>query len=251
MYSDYVNVVKDNLDKLPNEWTFKGNSNYTTILENASKELGNQYIEVIGEEILNYIKYIYNNDKYGNPIKNYFKFLNIIIECSPSNFRYIYHAMLILKYLISINKKEVDIIEIGGGYGGLCYYLMKLSKYYNIIIKSYHIFDLKDVSKLQKLYIDNIIPDNNITTSSLDDDYSYLKEKSFLISNYAFSELSEEYRKIYEEKVISKYISNGFMVWNNCKIYKFINKELREFRIEIEHPNSNYSNAMTNCFVYF
>ena len=57
--------------------------------------------------------------------------------------------MLILKYIKEFDLKDLNIIEIGGGYGGLCYYLKNIAELYNINISSYTIFDLEFVNNLQ------------------------------------------------------------------------------------------------------
>ena len=246
-YSNYIQIIDNNLNLQPNDWYFKSNSVYNEILEHVDFNYGNEYLNYIIKEFkdifynnLNYFIDLANtNDLYGKTIKyNYNNFCN----CSPSNLRYICHSLLIWSHIKNINNNNIDIVEIGGGYGGLCFYIKKLCHLFNINIKSYNIFDLKSVSILQQKYL-NILNINDVTTSSLNDDF-ILNPNSFLISNYGFSEFSKSVQNEYIDKVISKYISNGFLTWNFIPIYKFIDKE---FKIEAEQP----STSPNNFYIYF
>lgn len=137
--------------------------------------------------------------------------------------------------------KEVDIIEIGGGYGGLCFYLYKLSHIFDIIIKTYSIFDLEYPLKLQKKYLEfnNM---NNVQYLQLQDDNlnDKVKINSYLISNYAYSEIPLEIQKEYTDKVLNPYVSHGFLTWNMINIYQFIN--YKRVTIEREYPSTCYNN---------
>jgi hypothetical protein len=135
----------------------------------------------------------------------------------------------------------VDIIEIGGGYGGLCFFIHNLSKLFNIKIKSYTIFDLKEVSILQKRYVK--LHGIDINTYHIDDIWT-LNSNSYLISNYAFSEIPNELQKQYTERILNKYISYGFLIWNFIPLYDFI--ENKKIIVENERP----SEVSTNKFVY-
>jgi hypothetical protein len=59
------------------------------------------------------------------------------------------------------------------------------------------------------------------------DSVQNLKENSFLISNYAFSEISMELQNRYTNAVLNPYVSHGFLCWNFIEVYKFIeNKQI-------------------------
>ncbi len=128
MYDSYIEVIKKNLLLNHNNWYFKSNEDYRYILEHVSFELGNKYLDEI---ILNFKdfynenkKYLINicetNDLYGQAEKTYFD--NFCL-CSPSNIRYIFHSLLILKHMEKNSLNNIDVVEIGGGYGGLCLFL--------------------------------------------------------------------------------------------------------------------------------
>lgn len=246
-YSLYEKTIFKNLLLDKDEWYFKSDKSYTEILEHVSFESGLKYLLLI-EDKFNFIytnnkEFIidicYLNDKYGKTIKQNFK--NFCC-CSPSNIRYIFHALLILEHLIKINLNNIDIVEIGGGYGGLCLFLYKLSTLFNITINSYSIFDLNEPMKLQKKYLE--IHNIPINTISLDDENIKLNKDSFLISNYAFSEISMSLQKLYKEKVIDPFISHGFLTWNIINIYKFTD---RDITYEKEYPETGNN----NLYVYF
>ena len=142
-YSTYVNALctSNNLAG------FKSNPNYTYILEHVSKNQGEEYLKCIlsltkitTDEI---IKFCALNDAIGNPKKE--KYDNLIISVSPTSLRYIFHSHLILTYMKKINNLKVDIIELGGGYGGLCLSLYHFSHKYGIHINSYKICDLSNI----------------------------------------------------------------------------------------------------------
>ena len=212
--------------------------NYTQgvlFLKKIKKDFGDIY-NTHKKYILDTIK---TNDSIGKPNVNDFE----DIICSPSSLRYTLHCLLIFSHMVKHGLKEVDIVEIGGGYGGLCFFLHSLSKIYNIKIKSYTIFDLKEVCSLQEKYLEKLkIP---VKTFQLDSDFK-LEQNSFLVSNYAFSEFSDPIRNKYTEKVLNKYISHGFLCWNYRKIYNFINKP---FTSVSEDPNTGCKNNNRYVFI--
>ena len=117
---------------------------------------------------------------------------------------------------------KFNIVEIGGGYGGQC---KIISDYFKI--KKYVIYDLPEVNKLQKKYL-NKFNINNIFLKSFK---SIEKEDDcdIIISNYALSECNKNIQDVYFNNVIN-YSKMGFMIWNETKgsytyedIYKMYN----------------------------
>ena len=160
MYNNYQEIILSQVHDNPTEWNFKSNIYYQEILEHVSETQGYDYLNTI----INKFGTFYNtyktdlvnmckeNDLYGKPVK--FVFCNFT-ECSPANLRYILHSLLILEFIINKNLNNIDFIEIGGGYGGLCFFLNKISILFNISINSYTIFDLYGPCKLQEKYLKN------------------------------------------------------------------------------------------------
>lgn len=237
MYDNYTNYIKSFIHDEISEWKFKSDPHYNSILEHLSKTQGDNYLF----EISNRFNVFYNtntpllielcklNDSCGSPTKH--DFLNFA-NCSPTNLRYILHSLLILTFMNESNLNNVDIVEIGGGYGGLCFFIYRLSHLFNIHISSYSIFDLQEPLLLQKKYLENLNV-NNVNFTGLDD-LENIKQNSFLISNYAYSEISLDLQKKYTDKLLNPYISHGFLTWNFIKLYHFINNKM--IKTEREYP---------------
>lgn len=240
-YSDYIGTFI-NSDA---EWTFKSNPRYFYMLEHVNNDQGNQCLVEIKKRFSDlylsnkqfFIDLCTKNDSIGHPIKYH---IDDFLNCSPTNVRYILHSLLILTHMKSLNLNNIDIIEIGGGYGGLCFYLFNISKLFNITISSYSIFDLKNPLLLQKKYLDKIGINTNICNFCDIESFNNIKKNSFFVSTYAYSEISPNIQKIYTEKVLNPYVSHGFIAWNCIDVYKFI--ENKDLDIEDEYPLTGTGN---------
>ena len=137
------------------------------------------------------------------------------------------------------NLNNVDIIEIGGGYGGLCFFINKLASLFDITISTYTIFDLPEPLMLQKKYLEALNCNINLNFAELDN-FSGIKENSFLVSTYAFSEIPLEIQKEYTKKILNPYVSHGFIAWNSIDFYNFIDN--CTISKEIEFPYYNDKN---------
>jgi hypothetical protein len=242
-YSKYIHFIGEVCDS-GNLQGFKNNYHYQGILEHVSRDQGTQYLKCIREntnisldEILSFCNL---NDRVGNPhLHNHNG-----IYCSPTSLRYIWHAHLILAYFSSLsNRSPLDVIEIGGGYGGLCLAVHHFSKKYNVEIKSYTIVDLEAPLRLQKLYLaQNPVHFDvrfvNANTYGADINTNGM----YLISNYCFSEIDSAFQQKYIQHLFPK-VAHGFMVWNHIPVYNFG----FSYREEVEVPNT----AATNKYVYF
>jgi len=245
---NYVNVIKSNLNlSSQNEYNFKSQYHYTEILEHLTLELGENCLDLIKIEFRTFFdnnkEFLINlckqNDMIGKPhLYNYPNFMNI--NTSPSNFRYIYHSLLILQHMKNINLQTVNIIEIGGGYGGLSLFLNKLSHFFDIVIESYSIFDLPYVIDLQSKYL--TYHDINVNTFNINSKYN-VKSNSFLISNYALSEFSSIVRDTYVKNIVP-YCNHGFLIWNTPIRYDCINNIIT---VEKERPLT----GPNNLTIYF
>jgi hypothetical protein len=231
-YKPYEDVVSDQIKKNINDMNFKSNPNYCQVLEHVDQGFGYQYLEKNQQEFpesLDELKdFINMNDKYGEPNK-------CVIDkyyCSPTSLRYFYQALLILKHISESNvDTSINIVEIGGGYGGLCLALHFL----NSNIESYTICDLLPVMKLQEIYLNAF----NISLST------EIKPNSFLVSCYGLSELDKYTRDKYIDALHDN-IQHGFIVWNvpGCDIEHVLK---RKCTIVPEKPLTRDGNT----FVYF
>lgn len=202
MYNNYLNIVIQQLNiPDPELWDFKSNPEYRGVLEHVPTHQGIQYMNLASQKVnLNdFIETFAKNDLYGKPIKANLGFSGFE-NVSPTSARYLYHALLIKEHYEKFNTK--NIIEIGGGYGGLCIFLKSL------IDCNYSIFDLPEVMKFQEKYLSA----HSISCNFLNFD-SELPEDFFLISNYCYSELPDKDIREKYKKVIDKSVG-GFMLWN-------------------------------------
>lgn len=242
-YDTYSNFVGE-ICKTGNLTDFKLHPKYRYMLEHVTNESGYQYLtciqnntDISNDEINTFCSL---NDSVGNPSKTDYH----SVITSPSSLRYIYHAHLILSHLQKLNLPPVDIVELGGGYGGLCLSVHHFSEKYGIKINSYTIVDLPNIIQLQSLYLSKVNPDLQVnfvdgTTFGKNIDKSAI----FLVSNYCFSEISAEFQKEYIQHLFPK-VAHGFMAWNNIPTYNF-GFSLKEER-EFPHTGGKF-----NKYVYF
>ena len=135
VYDNWKDMCKYIVSNKIIDW--KQDKNVTYMLEH----LGQEYAEIYLQNLLNEGVNIYNiqklceiNDKYGNAnIKQF----NNGLRSSTSSIRYVRHALDICNLIKSKNYKKVNIVEVGGGYGGLCLILNNLANTMNISISKY------------------------------------------------------------------------------------------------------------------
>lgn len=170
------------------------NSSYNTILEHVNQQEGLKYLEAIKKQPQSFLNNIHNfkrNDCVGNPIVYYFEDFGFI---NPTTLRYIKFAGDISNHFGNLN--NFNLIEIGGGYGGLVRILSEIFKF-----KSITMVDLPEALELQKKYLNKF--DITIEKKTVEDDFN-IEENTLVISNYAWCECDKETRKKYLDKIISK-----------------------------------------------
>jgi hypothetical protein len=234
-YREYVNFIYRVLSDDKSFKSFKSNRLYTGILEHVSEELGNGYLIEINkypqlpgtlwEKIL-------INDTIGSPNMFMYEIPLGRKYISPTTLRYIKFSLDFLYKYKNNEKNEncdipIDIIEIGGGYGGFCKIFLDISEFFQIQINSYTILDLDAPSKLCRKYLDTIEHGKcgSIITGTLEEVDISDKKDFIVLAFYSYSEISLDFRKIYLEKVISK-SKQGFMCWNINMSNEDINKEI-------------------------
>jgi hypothetical protein len=259
MYQGYLNYINNiNVNDILNI-NFKSNKNYNGILEHVSYEQGEKYLKLIENEFTNIkqddvIFFVKRNDKYGCPnIDNFTCRDGTIISCSPTSLRYVYHSLIILEHYKNTNLNS--IVEIGCGYGGLFLAICYFSKLLNIKVDNYYMIDFPEVCNL----IDNYLKVNgdfvniNYSLHSCHEYGKNITERDlFLISNYCFTEISDENRKNYINNLFEK-VKNGFFVWQTClginiDDVKIISKLIKN--IIVEKPQTAPLDK-PNYFVYF
>lgn len=251
LYDGYRTVLVDQIDKPPSEWTFKANPAYRQILEHVSPEQGREYIAVMQAEFPTqwhqlretFANIARLNDSVGTPILADYPELGLV--CSPTNLRYACHALMIVRHIQALWGGAVHIIEIGGGYGGLALYLRTA---FPEQMLSYTIVDLPEACALQWAYAAHVGL-NARTVDSTDGEAivaaleATASGQRFLISAYAFSELTPEWREWYERHLLPA-IPHGWLAWNFMRVYPFVSHPLT---IEPEYPLT----GMGNTYVTF
>ena len=188
---------------------FKSMSGFRNILEHVPSDLGEKYLDDISKNNPELIQeaqiFIKANDTIGSPYKSDYVKYNIE-EISPTTARY----MKVLSDLMTLynNLDDMNIVEIGGGYGGLTTVISKKFKFNN-----YYNVDLADPAKLAKKYcwLAGINNFHIITPDKLDklNDVNI----DLVISNYAFSECNYETQNIYIDKILSR-SKRGYITHN-------------------------------------
>ena len=217
-YTKFVLKAATNDEAFKN---FRQNDIYCWVLEHDDLKRGLEnynYIQKISKlnkaQILEVLKII---DKFGGP-----KLMTIgdLNNVSPSSLRYLSVALDIKRIFKYKAHHELNIIEIGCGYGGQSIALSKL-----VSIKNYTYVDLKEVNQLIEKYISMNEVSFNYQTKTLFDEFE--DNYDLIISNYAFSELPKKLQKIAYTKILSK-SKNGYMINNSfyfSKKYRFFDKK--------------------------
>jgi hypothetical protein len=234
------------------------------ILEHVKKEQGEDYNKLINNivttefqeiTVTNIKDFIKLNDKYGNPVKEFFTMSDkSVIQCSPTSLRYVYHSLLILHYYKSQNSTR-NIVEVGCGYGGLFLGICFFAKILNIAIDHYYFIDLPEICSLINNYISLHKDMINIPFSihsAFNYGYEINKNDLFLISNYCFTEIEKEHREKYIDILFPKVV-NGFIIWQTLfgvpiTQTTMINKKINKIVEEQPQTANEYDK---NYFVFF
>ena len=224
MYKNYISYLSNTSDTDISELNFKSSRAYFGIVETVSSDIGKKYFDLILEEIYttkigvqDIIDFCNLNDSIGKPnlIVYYIPDYPYNLKCSPTSLRYFYHALLILRHIKTTECN--NIVEIGGGYGGLCLAINFLLKFFDININNYHIIDLAEPIKLIEKYLNynkSIMKINNIYHDSASFGSDIEDKNLFMISNYCYTEIDRELNNNYNKNLLHK-INNGFIVWQN------------------------------------
>ena len=244
-FQKFCSLINDN-----NINYFRSNNYFKSIVENVNIYFGNQYFKLIKQ---NYSQYLSDVDwdiieklaNIGNPEKISIDLITKKITITPTILRYILFTFNILNHIKNNTEiKELNIIEIGGGFAFQPILLYKFSNLFDIKINRYTIIDLKEVCNLQNTFIKKCNEINPNTFHNLNsvtyNDINNVSEYNFVISNYALGELNTYWQNTYVDNIISK-INHGYFCWNfspaNPNIHSyFTNKDIIK---EEENPQTN------------
>lgn len=179
--------------------SFRSNPIYQSVVETVRQEDGIDYFKIAckrSKSIKKSIPKFLDSDLIGRPELMSIKpsFFSKCINISPTTARYIKN-LSDLEHLFG-DLSGLKIVEIGGGYGGLCKIISDLFKF-----ESYTLFDLPECLKLSKRFLDsfNLKNVNYCTNHSLPS----IDKFDLVISNYAFSELNGKLQQSYFDNILS------------------------------------------------
>lgn len=232
MIDEYLQACKEFSENSEAFESFKQNPRYTPVLEHLTPEDAKLYYsEMKCKDQINStnLKQIKENDIHGNPVLFDHHDLGTI---SPTTIRYLKNTLDIVdKFPQNIPFQRV--LEVGGGYGGLCKVFHCFNKF-----DSYHLVDFPEVNSLSSLYLSKFKPLKNKIHHISTDDVKEVKNLDLFISNYAFSECSREFQELYYNNFIKNsshfYIVYNNFTQNNMSPEEFIQKVENEFDITIE-----------------
>jgi hypothetical protein len=177
--------------------SFRRNPVLTQIWEHVSYDLGQQYLDLIDLDRY-HPKHFAQNDTIGGADTHYYP--KIDMAMSPTTLRYI-HVLQELDKRFDLSTIE-SIAEIGGGYGGQAAILQKYTE--NSL--RYFIYDLASAEMLALRFLQSLGYNLRLCFDHC--------EYDLVLSNYAFSELSEQVQQDYFDDVIV-HSQNVYMVYNH------------------------------------
>ena len=179
---------------------FKSHPAYRHVLEHVSYEEGQQYLDEVEIDYKDKLDEIKENDALGTPVTCSYKGVGTI---SPTTVRYLKNTSdIVNKFGTSFD----SIVEIGGGYGGLCKVMSSF-----VDFEQYLLLDLEECNMLSPKYLGLF----NLPTMSYQAEEIVDVEDNFdlLISNYALSECNRETQMMYIERFVKK--SDKFYLMHN------------------------------------
>jgi hypothetical protein len=183
--------------------TFRSSPSFTTILEHVSEDQGREYLGHLSPHgrALTGIAEAAKNDTVGGPALMH---LDSGLVISPTTLRYLKVADDL--ELLFGGLDGADVLEIGIGYGGQCRILDSLFK-----IRSYTLVDLKPVLGLADEFLSHFPLRCTVRFATMNE--LEARDYGFLLSNYAFTELSREVQDAYFSKVLLN-THRGYITYN-------------------------------------
>jgi hypothetical protein len=237
VYPDFCMKASNNM-KVFN--TFRRNSVYKGILEHVNFTQGQEYLNEINKdpEILKHIPEFKKNDDFGGAELLQYEEVGTI---STSTLRYT-KILSDLKNLFS-NLDDLNICEIGVGYGGQCRIIHGL-----YTPKKYTLVDITPALMLTRRYLENFILNlvEYKTMNELD-----VCEYDLIISNYAFTELPRPIQDVYLQKVILN-SKRGYITYNEISPAEFHSYTREELLKIIPNSKIIHETPLThpkNCII--
>lgn len=204
--------------------TFRRHPDYISIVETVSQDDGRKYLQMALQRtpmLEKHLKYFQSSEGVGSPFVYPYrsKWYSKKRLFSPTTLRYI----KVLSDLIFLfgNLNQMKIIEIGGGYGGLCKIISDCFSF-----KRYILVDLKPALDLSRRFLSYFRVPNVEFQSQQDIEAKIPEQFDLVISNYAFTEIRRDIQDIYMEKVLKR-SARGYMLCN-WKTHSWMNNQVNE-----------------------
>ncbi len=218
IYVNYIEAVREAIKQQPAEWTFKRDWRYREVLEHTPLEFARIMFDWSRKKMpqidLDLIcSLARKNDNFGAPTQLPIEGLGFY---SAGNMRYLCHAIKVWQYLDSLKLPEVDIVELGGGYGGLALWIRGLASMFRTHVDSYVMIDLPEVCALQRMVAQHVGLDATAMDGTDETVFAMFEHGTrplVCLSAYAFSEFEQKTRDWYAERLL-KHCQYGWMVWN-------------------------------------
>ena len=191
-------------------------------------------VNIVTNDILN-IDAFKENDEIGTPDKfSYDK----IGKISPTTIRYIKNVFEMATLLQDTPVSRV--VEVGGGYGGLCKTLSVVCDF-----DEYILVDLPEAVEVQRKYL-SCFPELFAKCKFIScDDLEEIKDVDLFISNYALSECDYDTQVNYYDKFVSNskfaYIIYNLVNFNDFYYNKFVETMSETFT---HTTNKDYENTV-------
>jgi hypothetical protein len=201
VYNDVCIEASVNMTAFAN---FRKNPAYREILEHVSEKDGQLYLDEINNnypELIKNLAALKKNDEWGNP--DLFEYPGIG-KISTSTLRYIKVLGDLQTSFSSL--ADLNICEIGVGYGGQCRIINALYG-----AATYTLVDIKPALMLAQRYLDNYILKSVVSYKTMNE--LEVKEYDLVISNYAFTELPRSIQDVYLNKIILN-SKRGYITYN-------------------------------------
>ncbi len=176
---------------------FKSLQGYKNILEHVTPRQGSEYLqlamEMASDALLENLEAFKENDLIGTPDKFSYPETGKI---SPTTIRYIKN---VFEMATLLGESPISrVVEVGGGYGGLCKTLSVVCDF-----DEYILVDLPEAVKVQEKYINNFPELAKKCKFISCDDLEEVKDVDLFISNYALSECDYDTQINYYDKLVA------------------------------------------------
>lgn len=222
---------------------FRRDRRITRVLEHITEQQGAAYLEVVAAQTPEFAVYkdvFARNDLLGSPVVyDYGDFGNL----SPNTCRYLkVLSDLVVMFPDIIQATELDVVEIGGGYGGQARIIACWFR-----LSSYTIIDLPEALRLQRSYLQDLCPDLPVVYRRHDECEDFVGA-NLAISNYAISECRRPYARRYVETVLNKcddgYLTGNYVNSSCPTMGDFLAWLDKDCQIDVEKPKTAARNYL-------